>query len=331
MGSPLISVLMPVYNGEKYLAEAIESILNQTFRDFELIAIDDASTDSTWKIINSYADSRLIKLQNEKNLGVNATTNRGIQQARGEFIVKADADDVSYPDRFERQVNFFQNHPEIGVVAGSIQRINADGEKIGTPTIPIQEPYLIKFWLTFESVLNQPAVMMRKAILNQVGNYDPNYRAGGDYELWTRLANATLIANLAGPLVYYRVHGQSITFTLTGSQKNTHLLVCQHQIERLTRHLYSEDSLLPLFTKDPLSASQTRKLIAIYRSCVNTFIKNENLNQEQQRRLLYTLSWRINYLYERTAHPILIWDELLKAYLHNKDLFAKRVRSLLRK
>ena len=131
--APLISVIMPAYNAEKYIGEAIESILNQTLKDFELIIVNDASTDSTGNIIKSYAekDSRIVVLVNENNLNIAGSLNRGISVAKGTFIARMDADDIALPERLEMQAKVMSENPQVAVVGNDIQLINESGVVIG--------------------------------------------------------------------------------------------------------------------------------------------------------------------------------------------------------
>jgi len=123
---PLISVVMPVYNTEKFVAEAIESILAQTFTDFEIIIIDDCSTDKSWQIIQDFSekDQRIVTIQNSENQGLARSLNKGLKIAKGQFIARMDADDISMPQRFEIQLDFLKNHPDVGVVGSTVKFIH---------------------------------------------------------------------------------------------------------------------------------------------------------------------------------------------------------------
>jgi len=320
--SPMITVVMPVYNAEKYLASAIDSILNQTYEDFEFIIIDDASKDNSWNVAKTFHDPRIILLENEINMGPAVTANLGIQNAKGEFIARLDADDISFRDRFERQITFFNSHPKVGVLGGPFQEITADGIKVGSPRVPLQEPYLIKFWLLFEDVMNNPTIMIRKKVLEGSGGYNPDLRVSEDYELWTRLTAVTEFSNLPDPLIYYRIHSKSASSTQVEKMKRNHMLICQRECAQLTGKKYDESFLMLLFSNEVLKPSQTRSLIALYQDCLNLYIKNEELTPKQKKGLLYTLSWRISYLVKRTYPSFLILDKKLQAYLNNKDLLV---------
>src|ERR1700722_13117089 len=140
MSAPLISVVMSVYNGDPFLAEAVESILNQSFRNFEFIVIDDGSTDRSASIISEYqrSDPRM-QVHHQENRGLVESLNRGCRLARGTYIARMDADDVAVSDRFMRQMEFMEQHPEVGVLGGAVEFINSDGRSLGTSVLPTED------------------------------------------------------------------------------------------------------------------------------------------------------------------------------------------------
>lgn len=211
MSQPKVTVVMPVYNGEQYLAEAIESILSQTMQDFELLVVDDSSQDRSVEIASSYRDPRLRLLVNGENLGVGKTRNRGLAESAGEFVAFLDCDDLALPERLEKQVSFLETHPEFGMVGSSVEII--DGEGVGRdvmryPAAPDEIPPL----LLFGNYFSQSAVMMRKSSLPGAC-YRSEYPLGEDYDLWVRMAAVAKVWNLPQALTKYRVHGPSATFT----------------------------------------------------------------------------------------------------------------------
>jgi len=183
--SPLqISVVMPVYNGEQFVAKAMESILNQTFKAFEFIIIDNKSTDDTVKIIKSFNDSRIKLIQNEKNFGIATSLNKGIKQSRGQYIARMDADDISYPNRLEEQVSFLEKSPGISVLGTYASLFNEKGriwESLRPPVVPT-----LKDWLWGSKVIHA-SVMMKKQDVQNVGGYDPKTYRVEDYDLWLRM------------------------------------------------------------------------------------------------------------------------------------------------
>ena len=199
---PVVSVVMSVYNSEQYLPEAIESILKQTFRDFEFLIIDDFSPDSSLKIIIDYSnkDNRIKYFYNKENLGLTKNLNKLINISHGKFIARMDADDISTPDRFEKQLEFLRKNPGIMVLGSYVQEINSQ--------------YIINFPLNNEaakkcivksSPLGHPTVMMRKEIFDKDLLYPEKYRTNQDLALWFEVLNKGYkIANLPEVLLYYR-------------------------------------------------------------------------------------------------------------------------------
>lgn len=221
MNNPKISVLMPAYNTEKYIAEAIESILNQTFKDFEFIIIDDCSIDRTWEIIQEYAskDDRIVALRNKKNLKLSGTLNKGIKIARGDYIARMDADDISFPNRLEKQLDFMEKHPEIGISGATMEIINEASSIIGKRKYHLTDSEIRKHIFKY-SPFSHPLVIIRRSVLQKVGYYDPKYNPAEDYELYFRIGRCSKFGNLPDILLLYRIMPKSMT---TGSTKKMEL------------------------------------------------------------------------------------------------------------
>lgn len=215
---PLISVILPVYNAENTLGEAIESILNQTFADFELILINDGSTDASEKIVLSYEDKRIKYFSNETNKGLIYTLNRGLRLARGKYIARMDADDISLPTRFEKQVRILEENPSV-IVCGS--RIAYFGiKKRKSVYIAPESSEENKKWLVRESCFAHPTVMMRKEVLvNNRISYHPDYKNAEDYKLWIDLAPYGEFYNIQEVLLNYRLSSTQITQSYNTAQK----------------------------------------------------------------------------------------------------------------
>ena len=148
--TPKVSIIMSVYNGEKYLQEAIESILNQSYSGFEFIIVNDGSTDYTEEILNEYTDSRIVRINNQENIGLARSLNRAIETAHGELIARMDADDISAPDRFEKQVAYLDAELEVSVLGTYMKQIDADGNNLGILNVPCNHN-LIKWKMLFET------------------------------------------------------------------------------------------------------------------------------------------------------------------------------------
>ena len=206
---PKISVVMPAYNAEKYIGAAIDSILSQSFTDFEFLILNDCSTDSTEQIIKSYTDPRIVYLKNEKNMGVAATLNRGLEAAHCEYIARMDADDISMPERFAHQVAFLDAHPGIWVLGTHVQYFSTEGD--GPLVCYMGSPAQLRIDLLFASALAHPSVMLRRQPILDLGGYDSRFDGLEDYELWCRVAEKAELAVLPKTLLRYRIHPAQVT------------------------------------------------------------------------------------------------------------------------
>jgi hypothetical protein len=200
---------MPVFNGEGHLREAVESILRQTYPDFELIAIDDGSTDRSAEILKSYRDPRLRVLHNRTNRGLVETRNRGIQESQAEFIAWLDCDDTSQPKRLDTQVRLFDSHPEIGICGTRVRTIGAaPGAVWRSPT----DPAFARCRFLFDNPLATSSVMLRRRLLIERDlSFNPRFPMAEDYDLWERLAWHCGVTNLPNVLTCYREHDRQIS------------------------------------------------------------------------------------------------------------------------
>lgn len=214
---PLVSVLMPAYNAEKYIEKAIASIMLQTLKNIELIIIDDSSRDKTWEIVKKYRrkDKRIIALRNKKNLKLSKTLNIAIEKSKGYYIARMDADDWSYPDRLEKQYNFLEKNTSVGILGGSMEIIEENGTLIGKRNYPEDDKNIRKniFWF---SPFSHPLIMIRKSLFENVGGYNPMFNPAEDYELYFRIGKLSKFANLPDVLLKYRIINKSMT---TGSTR----------------------------------------------------------------------------------------------------------------
>ena len=211
-----VTVLMPVYNGALYLREAIDSILNQSYSDFEFLIINDGSIDKSVEIINSYHDTRINLVSNEINKGLIYSLNRGLEIACGKYIARMDCDDISMPDRLAKQVDLMENSPEIGVCGSWIEYF------VGCQSLlklPITDKK-IRRTMIFRNPMAHPTVMMRSSVLKKNKlYYDPSYHYVEDYELWTRLAHYTQFYNIPEALLKYRIHSEQVSTQNATKQK----------------------------------------------------------------------------------------------------------------
>lgn len=216
MKTPLISVLMASYNAENYITEAIESIFNQTLKNFEFIIIDDASTDKTWEIIQKYAkkDKRIRPYRNKTNLKLSNTLNKGIMKARGKYIARMDADDWSYPYRLELQYEFMEKNPDFGISGGAMEICDEYLVKTAKRKYELFDRSIRNKFFLF-SPFSHPLIIIRRSILKKSDLYNPKYNPAEDYELYFRMGLYSKFANLNEILLKYRVLQNSMTSAST--------------------------------------------------------------------------------------------------------------------
>lgn len=209
---PAVSVIMPVYNGERFLRTAVDSVLAQTFGDWELIVIDDASTDSTPEILAAYRDPRIQVLHNERNKHTAASLNRGIAAACGRYIANLDADDVFLPGRLAEQVRHLETHPGVVLVASAAHLIDEHGARVGLHPGGLNDCEL-KFTFVSRNPVIHSTVLFRAEAAGQLHGYseDPGYSTVSDYEFWSRFAFRGKAHVLPQPLAEYRIHPSSMS------------------------------------------------------------------------------------------------------------------------
>lgn len=209
ISNPLISVVMPVYNGQDFLKEAIECILKQSYTNFEFIIINDGSKDDSEKIILSFIDSR-IKYHYQENKGLGATLNVGLSLCTGKYIARQDQDDISYEHRFKKQVEFLEKNSNI-VLVGTWAKIFQDNSAYVHYHKHAASPSLLKFDFMFDNCMVHSSVMFRKSMIDEVGNYNPDRNLYEDFDLWSRFMLVGDIANIPEVLVDYRHHDKGLS------------------------------------------------------------------------------------------------------------------------
>jgi glycosyltransferase involved in cell wall biosynthesis len=204
-----ISAIMPVYNGEKYIKDTIDSVLGQTYKDFEFIIVDDGSTDNTLNIIKDFDDTR-IRFITVNHGGIVNALNTGLDMAVSEYIVRVDGDDISLPERFERLLGYMENNKDVVVCGSWAKTINTNGEVTGELKYPPIDDVGIKKYLLLHNPFIHPSVIIRKDILNKSGKYK-KYKHNEDYELWSSVLKYGNGHNIPEELILYRVHESQVT------------------------------------------------------------------------------------------------------------------------
>jgi glycosyltransferase involved in cell wall biosynthesis len=294
MSSIPISVLMPVYNAERYLAEAVESILAQTFTDFEFLIIDDGSTDSTPAMLRSYAerDARIRLVVRRENFKLVRTLNELIGMAQGEFVARMDADDIALPHRFERQVAFLREHPEVVVAGSRVDCIDPEGailRQFGTEETheAIDRAHLAAQGQT----IVHPAVMIRSEVLKAIGGYRTEFTFAEDFDLWLRLAEAGRVTNIPEVLLKYRVHASSWGYTYQHRQS---ALMNQAVRDACARRGIPEPALHPP-PDAPMQVEADHRMIWAWWALKegNVTAARRNAMRRLQLKPLSTESWRV--------------------------------------
>lgn len=270
--NPKISVIMSVYNGERYLREAIESILNQTFTDFEFIIVNDGSTDSSLEIIQSYDDERIKIINNEKNIGLTKSLNKALKVARGEYIARQDADDISLPNRFEEQIKYLERHPEVALLGTNIYKIDENGKIIGK-YIVLAKPSIKD--LFNGNQFNHGSVMFKKEVIDELGGYNELFKYAQDYELWLRIAKHYNIRNVTQILYKLRSHDENIGFKNRGKSALYFLFA-----QKITRNDLDDDILKTLKNngiESLYSCLNKKEKMFFHKSVASMHVRNNNM------------------------------------------------------
>ena len=294
---PLVSVVMAVYNGEKHLKEAVDSILNQTFRDFEFIIIDDGSTDSTPAILMHHQemDDR-IHVYHQENRGLIASLNRGCELAQGRYIARMDADDVSLPERLERQVQFLNMHPDIGMLGTWMKVMDSDGVVRRTVRLPTT-PALIEWSLLFGSCMAHATVMMRRDIIGRLNFYSSVAIHAEDYELWSRASLVTHLATIPETLYLYRVWEGGVTSLRPLVIQQSTAIVSRAMIIRLLRSEVSSESIANLrkvLTGLPLDSPwQVDEVATLVKQLHRAYLNTHSLTRAETREVAHDAGMRL--------------------------------------
>jgi len=293
--APLVSVVMPVYNVETYLIEAVESILNQTFSDFEFIIIEDPSTEEITKILEKFAerDKRIRLIRNSRNLGLVRSLNKGLKQARGTYIARQDADDISLPDRLAIQACFLEKHPEIGVVGTWVALLDKEGQQTDILRKPTS-PFLIKWSLLFGNCLAHSSVMMRLSLVEENEVYKTEMLFVEDYELWARLSEKTLLTNLSKVLCLIRLHDQRISAQHFELQKKSGRLVMRQLIAKLLGKEVPEALLKPLQRPEVLETQEElRYVVRLIKQLFEAYIAQNKLDAAKRAQIAENAAIRL--------------------------------------
>ncbi len=233
MSKVLISVVMPCYNSEKFIEDAIQSILDQTFEQFELLIVNDGSTDATEDKIKNYKDPRIRYFKFTSNRGNYPARNKGLFEAQGKYICMMDSDDISLPNRLQKQYNYLESNLNVGCVGSAYEIIDKNGESKGVIRRPKHDS-MIKIWLLSNPYIYQPTIMFRNDLIKKKELvYDESFQYAGDYDFVVRLSKVADLSNISEVLVNYRNHSEQISTSKKLEQRRLANVVRKQQLERL--------------------------------------------------------------------------------------------------
>jgi hypothetical protein len=311
--APIVSVLLAVHNGEASVADAVRSVLAQTWTDWELVVVDDASTDATPAVLASFTDARLRTLRNPHNLGLTRSLNLGLRASRGRYIARLDADDTCHPDRLARQVAYLDAHPGVGLL-GSAARV---GEEVRRGP---QDPTELRWWLLFDNIFIHSSVMFRADLVREHG-YDESFPCAQDYALWSSWAECTGLALLPDPWVTLGTHAGQISQRRAAEQR---ALAERISLGNLSRCLgrpvtaAERDALRRVFPRPPTRpAGEDLRACRLCLDLFRAFSQRQGVQAKLARRLRRT--WVLRALNS------LCWDQ--RADLWRSGLLAAVIRA----
>jgi len=319
------SVVMAVRNGEGHLSCAVDSVLAQTFSDFEFIIVDDGSTDRTLSLLNDYArrDSRIRVLECQSEYpGQSEPANLGIGAAQGEYICRTDADDVSVPTRLERQIGVLESQPETGLVAGWAKLVDPSGTELAAWTCP-QSPHLIAWRLCFGNPLAHSSVTFRRKVFEAVGGYDVQSFYCEDFDLWCRLSRQTQLACIQQEVVSLTRRADSVTFRYGDTQKARHDVAAAKHLSALLGHPVSEDAVRILHRQVEAPSEVAREATDVVLSLWRRFDHREGIGDEARRGIRLDAGTRL----WRLAGPasqgrVSVWRVLSRVLLLNPGIIG---------
>ncbi len=305
---PTISVLLPVYNGEDYIQASIESILTQTYTRFELLILDDCSTDSSLSQIRLFSDPRIRVIQNNKRMGLAMTLNKGIREAGGIYIARQDQDDISYPKRLEKQMGFFKINPACGLLGAWAEIIGQDIQK-RTFHRHSESTQALHFDLLFDNPFVHSSVIIPTKTIKEVGGYseDEQRQPPEDYELWSRIARKYEINNMNDVLILYRKQKNSMSHTHSKALLKNILKI---SVENISPYVKNEDPNFLSFLYHNIN-SKKDKTISIntfrhqYQNLVRNFCQTNNIPKEEINGSIHRV-WTIL----RTNYSIARWGKI---------------------
>ncbi len=305
---PLVSVIMAAKNVEKYISEAIDSVINQTYKNWELIIVDDGSNDTTLSIIHSYVknDSRIKIICNEKSVGQAIARNTAVKNSSGDFLAILDADDIAMPDRITGQVHFLENNPNVSAIGGHAEIIDENGKSLGIKRKALNID-AIRFSLLLQNQFIHSAMMIRRDVFNKFGGYDNDFLYAEDYDLWCRIIEKNIILNINKVVSKYRIQPGSVT-----KMKDTQRIQLRNNMVVVFRNVrnlvdYTDDQIQKMYdlVNNYLTILQTIPAFYLYFRLSRKYINMYNENKDVSRQIRVILINRLKYTFERPIKKLL--------------------------
>ena len=286
MAKPEVTVFMAVYNGEKFIRQAVESVLQQTFKDFELLIIDDGSSDNSLSIINGYADNRIRVLKNMGNKGLAYTRNRGIDEARGKYFATLDCDDISFKNRLATQINFFSQNKDVAICGGKIKYINEQSNYTGKLFSLRGDQDFLKAILMFNNIFFNSSTMINMSVLRKF-HFEESLAPAEDFDLFEKIAAEYKIAFLNKWLSLYRIHNNNISVAKSEKRIIAEKIIAERQLVRYGFN-YTADE-FELHTK--FTSTELDFLIHHLERCRDWF--TNLINQNAQKKIFNNKSFKL--------------------------------------
>lgn len=320
---PQISVIMPVYNAEPFLKQAIDSVLTQTYRAFEFIIINDGSIDQTTRIIQSYQDKRIIFFDDTLNFGLAKRLNQGINLSRGQYIARMDGDDICFPERLEKQLAFLKEHPDVGVVGSNAIIINEKEEKIKEFKRP-EGHELIQWGLFFGCPMIHPSVMFRRPEKDEWLKYNENSINIEDYDLWAKLIEKMRFYNIQEPLLFYRRHLNSVSFARQESQLANSLRINQKIVEEFLGLNVSPEAIMVLKRKFERPDEDLKEGAAVLGKLYRRFIRRYPMEDAMRNIIRADIASRLYRMGQASQSKSVRFRLLSEALWYNPRRMSKR-------
>ncbi len=347
---PKISVLMTVYNRDKYLCEAIDSILKQTFKDFEFILVDDGSTDRSLEIIEEYAkqDARIIVVKNERNLGISRAVKKGIPYCQGKYIARMDSDDICLPERFEIQFRHMEANPDLDVLGISLDFIDEKGILTGKSVVYPTDPMVIRFMMLYRCILHNPTVLMKKTFYRGFIDFKEAEMAvaAEDYAFWVKGNFDHTYSNLQDKLFLYRLHKQQISVTSFDDQRDNFVNFVQPAFEELLEKKIPTEVIKAFYFVNRYTENDPRihtQAIRIVFEAQRAFEKKNKLNSYQKKitasftfekirsyimkypndRNLFVLGFWYLLVLQPTNLIVIVFNKIGKKFFRSKKILEK--------